>query len=103
MDVHDVVLLEKLFTLKRHHEAVKGGERFGEDTDTHDDREGGLFGDTNPNDIDARKLYTLRFQDVEDKGSQLVLPDVVQWMVADGLHLLDFGERSWTRGFPHTE
>ena len=42
MDVHDVVLLEKLFTLKRHHEAVKGGERFGEDTDTHDDREGGL-------------------------------------------------------------
>jgi hypothetical protein len=38
MDVHDVVLLEKPFTLKSYLEAVDGGERFRDDTDPQDDR-----------------------------------------------------------------
>ena len=48
MDVHDVVLLEKLFTLKGYLEAVDGEDRFRDDTDPQDDRGGCLSDDTNP-------------------------------------------------------
>ena len=47
-----------------------------------------------PNDIDALKFHSLRLQDVEDKGSQLILSEVVERMVSDAFSSLRTGYAS---------
>ena len=101
MDVHDVVLLEKLFTLKGGYlEAVDGEDRFRDDTDPQDDRDVSPTIPI-PNDIDARKFHSLRLQDVDDKGCQLILPEVVERMVTDAFSSLRTGYASGSVGSFH--
>ena len=54
-----------------------------------------------PNDIDARKFHSLRLQDVEDKGSELILPEVAERMVTDAFSSLRTGYASGSVGSFH--
>ncbi len=87
-DVEDLARHEKLLALLGNGKTVFAGE--GARLDTNPDKGGGnrLPNETNAGKVCARPLHPLGLEDVMDLKSEVVLPDSLQRVVADGPKLL---------------
>lgn len=98
-NVMDLLGHKKLLALIGNGETIFPRESVRLDADPDNDWGDGLFSETNANGIYTRQLHLLGVQDVEDLNDEVIVPDLLQEVVADWAKLLIPEVSLWACGW----